>query len=389
MPSLRATDLFAFQGSHTRLSHKSEFPKSIARWPTLSTDLPGASISNASPKAPSDSANLDEIDTSNVNSVLMVADDSGHLFCYLDGTFPLGFISSASKADIFSVVKHPSRPLFVGQPRSLEAVTSRTFLDLVVINIPLLSQRKARDFAKLSSTARELMWYAMRVVEEMREAWYGSESITGARELGPKWVRSLEEKQKEQFGRRFFLRFYRSAEAKRALAEEDPTPILDLTSLLTTGRPTESLTDFLGSGEQMSDRVCFYSFLQPRAKCLWQGIQKWETTVSDALIKLRDSSEKRIAPALQRLILILDELHGWSKLCVYSEICVLITLHSLRRPQFSLFELQTDQLVQCMDLASRGIVITSWLAAVVRRELLRFREFMTWLRYGGPTFLPY
>ncbi|KAF8872130.1 anaphase-promoting complex, cyclosome, subunit 4-domain-containing protein [Gymnopilus junonius] len=326
---LTATDLFAFQGSHTRLSHKSELPKSIARWPTLATDLPAASISNSSPKTPSDRASINETDISNVNSVLMIADDSGRLLCYLDGTFPLGFIPSGSKTDIISLVKHPSRPLFVGHSRTLGA-NPRTFLNLTAIDIPLLSQRITRDFAKLSSASRELIWYSMRVVKDMREAWYGSESISGARELGPKWVRSLEEKQKEQFG------------------QEDPTPILDLTCLLTTGRATESLTDFLGSSEQMSER----------------GIQKWEITVSDALIKLRDSSEKRIAPALQRLILILDELHGWAKL-----------------PQFRLFELQMDQVTQCIDLASRGIVVTSWLAALVRRELLRFREFMTWLRY--------
>ena len=41
------------------------------------------------------------------------------------------------------------------------------------------------------------------------------------------------------------------------VSEEIPTPILDLTTLLTTGRPTESLLDFLGSGEQMSERVPF------------------------------------------------------------------------------------------------------------------------------------
>jgi len=35
----------------------------------------------------------------------------------------------------------------------------------------------------------------------------------------------------------------------------EPNPILDLTTLLTTGRASESLSDFLGSAEQMSERV--------------------------------------------------------------------------------------------------------------------------------------
>jgi anaphase-promoting complex subunit 4 len=45
-----------------------------------------------------------------------------------------------------------------------------------------------------------------------------------------------------------------------------------------------------------------------------KGIQKWESTVTDALVKLRDFSEKRVAPACQRLHLVLEELHGWSLL---------------------------------------------------------------------------
>ncbi len=32
--------------------------------------------------------------------------------------------------------------------------------------------------------------------------------------------------------------------------------MLDLTCLLTTGRSSDGLMDFLGSGEHMSDRVC-------------------------------------------------------------------------------------------------------------------------------------
>jgi hypothetical protein len=42
--------------------------------------------------------------------------------------------------------------------------------------------------------------------------------------------------------------------------EEEPDPILDLTCLLVTGRASESLVDFLGSGEQMSERVYFRIF---------------------------------------------------------------------------------------------------------------------------------
>ena len=40
--------------------------------------------------------------------------------------------------------------------------------------------------------------------------------------------------------------------------EEEPNGMLDLTSLLVTGRVSECLADFLGSGEQMSERVIFH-----------------------------------------------------------------------------------------------------------------------------------
>lgn len=39
-------------------------------------------------------------------------------------------------------------------------------------------------------------------------------------------------------------------------AEEEPYAMLDLVSLLTTGRISDALADYLGSGERMSERVC-------------------------------------------------------------------------------------------------------------------------------------
>jgi len=38
--------------------------------------------------------------------------------------------------------------------------------------------------------------------------------------------------------------------------------------------------------------------------------------VTDALMKLRDFSEKRVAPACQRLLVILHEVLGWAQLLV-------------------------------------------------------------------------
>jgi hypothetical protein len=53
------------------------------------------------------------------------------------------------------------------------------------------------------------------------------------------------------------------------------------------------------------------------------------------------------------------------------------------RPGFALLELSTEDIEACLDLLSRGIVISSWLAAIARRELSRFKEFISWLKYGS------
>lgn len=194
--------MFAFQGSHTRSIHKSQLPQVIETWPSLSADVAAASIGRASHSKPTlDEANLDEADTSNLDSVLMVVDNFGRIFSYLDGHFPLGFIALGNEADFVSAVKHPSRPLFIGQPRVMSKGSTQINLTPAIVEMPLLSQRKSRDLAKLSTTAREIVWYIMRSVKEMREAWCGSETNAGARELGPKWVKSLETKQREQYGR--------------------------------------------------------------------------------------------------------------------------------------------------------------------------------------------
>ncbi|KAL6309999.1 anaphase-promoting complex, cyclosome, subunit 4-domain-containing protein [Sparassis latifolia] len=325
---LTATDLFAFQGSHSRMLAKSSIPEVILCWPTLPPDPLSASIKQS--KLGGDQTRpgeeLDEMDDSNVNSVLVASDDLGHLHCYLDGSYPLGAVVVGFDSSATSLYKE--KDIFFVHPRSSAA--QATCLPPVVIQLPQLRQRILRDVARVSSSVRQLTWYVMRVVKDMREAWFGSDAQHGARELGPKWVRALEERQKDQFG------------------VDEPHAMLDLTCLLTTGRASESLSDYLGSGEQMSERA----------------IQKWESTMVDALIKLRDCSEKRVAPACQRLHLLLEEVHGWSQLS-----------------QYALFRIKTRDVAASLELTERAIVMASWLTATARRELTHFKEFMSWLKY--------
>lgn len=137
----------------------------------------------------------------NINSILAIADDLGYIHCFLDGTYPLGAISLSSETSTPSLFKHPKHPTLFAHPQQSIDNTVTTELLPTKIEIPLLRTRKPRDLAKLSSTTRELVWYTTRVVREMRAVWFGSETASGARELGPKWIRALETKQKDQFGR--------------------------------------------------------------------------------------------------------------------------------------------------------------------------------------------
>ena len=62
--------------------------------------------------------------------------------------------------------------------------------------------------------------------------------------------------------------------------------------------------------------------------------------------------------------------------------CNIFPFISDDRPQFSPFELVEEDIKVCLDLAGRAIVISGWLAAVARRELARFKEFISFIRHG-------
>ncbi|KAA1468251.1 hypothetical protein DENSPDRAFT_877957 [Dentipellis sp. KUC8613] len=328
---LTATDLFAFNGTHAQPASALNVPKSIANWPSLPPDPLSASIQPSPSMRGGEQASrpgeeLDETDDSNVNSILAVSDSAGRLHCFLDGSCPLGAVPLASGSPIQTLYKDPDGPTFFAHARRQYG----TSLQPLVIQLPLLNGRLPQDVARLSTTARELLWYAIRVIDDMRSAWCGSDKEAGARHFGIRWLQALQ-----------------SLEAGSP-TEKAGWSVVDLILLLMSGRSTEAVSDFIGSGEQMSER----------------GLQKWESTVTEALIMLRDYSEKRVAPAFQRLHIVLEEMLGWSQL-----------------PQFAICELSKDDVAQSLELVGRAIISTSWLSAVARRELSRFKEFMKWLRF--------
>lgn len=332
--ALTAAQLFSFQGSSS-VSKESDLPETIAAWPSLPSDLLSASIQPTGVAWEQDSSRVEDSinsddSTMTTNSILVVSDDTGRIHCFLDGSYPLGAILIREDSSTSSLRSDPQHPVFFAHQRSQVCGTT---LIPTHVELPLLSTRIPRDLAKTSTTARELLWYAMRVLNEMHVVWFGSGTQIGAREPGIRWLRSLDDIQ-VQMG---------------ASVADSTTSVLELTLLLLVGRSSEAVSDYIGSGEQMSER----------------GLQKWENTVAEALVKMRDFSELRVAPACQRLHLLLEEILGWSQLPRMYGAC----------------ELKEGDIIQAMTMTSRAIFSASWLSAAARRELSRFKEFMKWLRF--------
>lgn len=145
----------------------------------------------------------DEPDITNKDSLLVVADNNGRLSLYQDGAFTLGRIKVGNGLTVRSMrtASSPSPSILYAHITKPHEHGEVTTLCSVQVDLPLLRRRFCRDLSQLSSAARDLTWYAMRVVKEMRSIWFGSGTNSGAREWGPRWVRSLETKQKEQYGR--------------------------------------------------------------------------------------------------------------------------------------------------------------------------------------------
>lgn len=167
-------------------------------WPTLAHDPTLTSIA-ASPQAKTPGAEIDDVDLDNLDSILAAADEAGHIYTLLDGCFPMGAASYASPAPFTTLFMHkdPLEPLLFLHP--MIVLDSRPCTDVLptTLDIRLLRERHVRDFARLSSAARELVHYMTRLTKDMRDVWYGGESHTGARLLGPKFLSEFEKKQQE------------------------------------------------------------------------------------------------------------------------------------------------------------------------------------------------
>ncbi|KAH8102650.1 anaphase-promoting complex, cyclosome, subunit 4-domain-containing protein [Cristinia sonorae] len=331
MHAMSTTELFSFQSTAPRNPPRYLTPQVIANWPSLPSDLAAATLRSkkVAKQKQRPGEELDEPDYANVNSLLVVADQSGNVWTYMDGSYPLGFVSYGLPCSAASFDTTYGSSLFI-YPQMSAADVPHTSLTPFTIHYPLLDKRYPRDVARVSTAVKDLTYFAICVVKEMRTAWFGSDTHSGARSWGSKWIKDLEARQKDQFG------------------IKEPNAIMDLTTLLVTGRATESLSDFLGSSDQMSER----------------GIQKWESAILEALVRIRDYSEKLLTPAAERLYILTTEVRGWAALSQHDH-----------------FELSMNDITHIIIGLSRALLCTAWLAAAARTEFARYIEFITWVRY--------
>lgn len=165
--------------------------------------------------------------------------------------------------------------MFAHQLRKSKGVSATSSVPSTV-RLPLLDKRMPMDVARASTVARELLWYIIRVVEEMRTAWQGSNTQTSARDQGIKWLKSLEALQDDKLGDRessLHLAFIECCyDTQPKQLDKSAWSIVDLMMYLVTGRPSDAVSDFIGSGEQMSERV-FIHFLY--RKNVWTKCSDW------------------------------------------------------------------------------------------------------------------
>lgn len=200
-----ATDLFAFQGSRTRSNTKtSSLPEVIAAWPSLPSDPLAAGINPSvreGDKRPGEE--LDEKDLTNVDSLLVAVDNSGQIHCFLDGSYPLGAISLSSRCEVKTIMKNSEENTLLVHAQFRPQDTHTPVLNnlaALTIELPSLYEMSTRHIAANCSAARELAWYTMRVVKEMRKAWFDGDGQDGAREYNANYIRGLQERQ-ARFGR--------------------------------------------------------------------------------------------------------------------------------------------------------------------------------------------
>lgn len=203
----------------------SSLPRHLALFPTLPIDLAVASISNVpvanrpapvvmhgappltSLHVPSSARNSqkDPHQTDAValaGTVVVVSDTNGQLYPFLEGSYPIGTISLGEPCTVSSIEKLSNTLPFLlsVNVNSGDSVTEKR-IPPVPLRLNLLSTKWLHQVAKVSSTVRALLVYLFRALGDIHKAWFGTDSLEGGRDVGIKWIKVLEEKERLYEGR--------------------------------------------------------------------------------------------------------------------------------------------------------------------------------------------
>lgn len=137
--------------------------------------------------APSEFAQQDGQDDESLDkdSIVVAADSAGMLHCFFDGVYPLGAVALGAPCTVTSLHGVAPTPAhFLVHATRGDGTNARP--------LPVRLAQPRRDVAQASSVARDLAWYALRVLREMRETWTGGGNAEGVAGLGKRWMEGLE-----------------------------------------------------------------------------------------------------------------------------------------------------------------------------------------------------
>ncbi|GAA5850232.1 hypothetical protein JCM8547_001052 [Rhodosporidiobolus lusitaniae] len=255
-------------------------------------------------------------------TLLVVGDSEGKVHLYLGGSVFLGSfpasLSSSSPSSILHLSLLPS-----SSPTSLRLAlySSPTPSSLSLHPLSLTLPPSLSSIVALSTALHSHTLHAFSALQEARNAW------DEARRIGKGWL-------------------VRLADVSRPHGITHP-PHLQLLLLLTTGRPSASLHDFLAS--KMNER----------------GLVKWEFAMSAALGRLRSVGWTSLAPACERVVVMIEEVLAWSSWPARFP-------HSPPSPLL---------LRRALLLATHLLRVLAAFQLTVEEEERRFVHFWRWVRY--------
>ncbi|GAA5835238.1 hypothetical protein JCM11251_006654 [Rhodosporidiobolus azoricus] len=248
-------------------------------------------------------------------TLLVVGTSAGKVHLFLSGSIFLGTLSLPSPSPLLGVSLLPSSStptLSLLSPSTAHP----TPLHLPASLPPLLS---------LSTSLHTHLSHTLSSIQSARQEW------DEARRLGKSWMQRI-------------------ADVSRPHGVLAP-PGTQLLTLLVTGRASAALSDFLSS--KMNER----------------GLGKWEQAMGSALEKLRRVGWMNVTPALERGVILLMELEGWTRWPSRASI------HGLDTEETRL------AILRALELAKEVIGVTARMRREVEEEERCFVHFGRWLRY--------